>query len=352
MNFSFYNPVSIEFNVNYLDAIKTIDAKNIVLITSAYFEQNKITHQIQNILGKNLKRIISDIPSNPEIELFDTLKNHTKDIDLIIALGGGSVIDVAKALSVNSELEITGNTILPKDIKPFIPIYAFPTTSGTSSELTAWATIWDSKNSKKYSLHLKNLYCKKAIYDPTLTLSLPKDLTLSTALDALSHSIESIWNKNANPISTNNAINAINLITTYLPQLCKELDSIHLRTQISLASVFAGLAFSNTQTAIAHAISYPITMKKNIPHGIACSFSLPFLLDNLPRSQAREILSPYMQAIKNLFLHLDIKTRFEDYNINIEEIEEIFGALNARAKNSLFDIATLKNQLIHQIQGK
>lgn len=352
MNFSFYNPVSIEFNVNYLDAIKTIDAKNILLITSAYFEQNKITHQIQNILGKNLKRIISDIPSNPEIELFDTLKNHTKDIDLIIALGGGSVIDVAKALSVNSELEITGNTILPKDIKPFIPIYAFPTTSGTSSELTAWATIWDSKNSKKYSLHLKNLYCKKAIYDPTLTLSLPKDLTLSTALDALSHSIESIWNKNANPISTNNAINAINLITTYLPQLCKELDSIHLRTQISLASVFAGLAFSNTQTAIAHAISYPITMKKNIPHGIACSFSLPFLLDNLPRSQAREILSPYMQAIKNLFLHLDIKTRFEDYNINIEEIEEIFGALNARAKNSLFDIATLKNQLIHQIQGK
>lgn len=352
MNFTFYNPVSIEFNVNYLDAIKTIDAKNILLITSAYFERNKITHQIQNILGKNLKQIISDIPSNPEIELFDTLKNHTKDIDLIIALGGGSVIDVAKALSVNSELEITDNTILPKDIKPFIPIYAFPTTSGTSSELTAWATIWDSKNSKKYSLHLKNLYCKKAIYDPTLTLSLPKDLTLSTALDALSHSIESIWNKNANPISTNNAINAINLITTYLPQLCKELDSIHLRTQISLASVFAGLAFSNTQTAIAHAISYPITMKKNIPHGIACSFSLPFLLDNLPRSQAREILSPYMQAIKNLFLHLDIKTRFEDYNINIEEIEEIFGTLNARAKNSLFDIATLKNQLIHQIQGK
>lgn len=352
MNFSFYNPVSIEFNVNYLDVIKTIDSENILLITSAHFERNNITHQIQNILGKKLKQIVSNIPSNPQIELFDTLKDCTKGINLIIALGGGSVIDVAKSLSVNSELEITDNTILPKDNKPFIPIYAFPTTSGTSSELTAWATIWDSKNSKKYSLHLKNLYCKKAIYDPKLTLSLPKDLTLSTALDALSHSVESIWNKNANPISTNNAINAINLITTYLPQLYKELDSIYLRTQISLASVFAGLAFSNTQTAIAHAMSYPITMKKNIPHGIACSFSLPFLLDNLPHSQAKEILSPHIQAIKNLFLQLDIKTRFEDYGINAQEIEDIFGSLNARSKNSLFDIATLKNQIIHQIQGK
>lgn len=352
MNFSFYNPVSIEFDVNYLDVIKTIDSKNILLITSAYFERSKITYEIQSILGKKLKKIIANIPSNPQLELFESLKNCTKDIDLIIALGGGSVIDVAKALSISSELKITDNTILPKDIKPLIPIYAFPTTSGTSSELTAWATIWDSKNSKKYSLHLKNLYCKKAIYDPALTLSLSKDLTLSTALDALSHSIESIWNKNANPISTNNAINAINLITTYLPQLCAKLDSIHLRTQISLASVFAGLAFSNTQTAIAHAISYPITMKKNIPHGIACSFSLPFLLDNLPHSQAKEILSPHIQAIKNLFLQLDIKTRFEDYGINAQEIEEIFGSLNARSKNSLFDVATLKNQIIYEIQGK
>lgn len=352
MNFSFYNPVSIEFDVNYLDVIKTIDSKNILLITSAYFERSKITYEIQSILGKKLKKIIANIPSNPQLELFESLKNCTKDIDLIIALGGGSVIDVAKALSINSELKITDNTILPKDIKPLIPIYAFPTTSGTSSELTAWATIWDSKNSKKYSLHLKNLYCKKAIYDPALTLSLSKDLTLSTALDALSHSIESIWNKNANPISTNNAINAINLITTYLPQLCAKLDSIHLRTQISLASVFAGLAFSNTQTAIAHAISYPITMKKNIPHGIACSFSLPFLLDNLPHSQAKEILSPHIQAIKNLFLQLDIKTRFEDYGINVQEIEEIFGSLNARSKNSLFDVATLKNQIIYEVQGK
>lgn len=352
MKFNFYNPVSIEFDVNYLDIIKTIDSKNILLLTSAHFERNKTTHQIQNLLGKKLKQTISNIPSNPQIELFDTLKNCTKDINLIIALGGGSVIDVAKALSVNSELKITGNTILPKDIKPFIPIYAFPTTSGTSSELTAWATIWDKNNSKKYSLHLKNLYCKKAIYDPTLTLTLPKDLTLSTALDALSHSIESIWNKNANPISTNNAIKAINLITTYLPQLCVKLDCIHLRTKISLASVFAGLAFSNTQTAIAHALSYPITMKKNIPHGIACSFSLPFLLDNLPHSQAKEILSPHLQAIKNLFLQLDIKTRFEDYGMSVQEIEEIFDSLNARAKNSLFDITTLKNQLISQIQGK
>lgn len=352
MNFNFYNPVSIVFDVNYLDIIKTIDAKNILLITSAYFEKNQVVHRIEDLLGKKLKQSICNIPSNPQIELFDTLKNCTKGIDTIIALGGGSVIDVAKTLSIDCELTITDNAILPKEIKPFIPVYAFPTTSGTSSELTAWATIWDKNNSKKYSLHLKDLYCKKAIYDPTLTLTLPRDLTLSTALDALSHSIESIWNKNANPISTSNAITAINLITTHLPSLCLELDSLYLRKKISLASVFAGLAFSNTQTAIAHALSYPITMKKNIPHGIACSFTLPFLLDNLPHCPAKEILAPFAQAIKNLFSQLDVKTRFEDYDISVEEIEEIFSSLNARAKNSLFDTDTLKNQLIYQLHQK
>ncbi|MDO7253870.1 phosphonoacetaldehyde reductase [Helicobacter cappadocius] len=352
MNFNFYNPVHIEFGVFYLDVIEKIDSNNILLLTSKSFEQRGISHQIQTLLGKKLKKTISSIPSNPEIHLFDGLRDVTKNIDFIIALGGGSVIDTAKVLSVNSKLEISEGNIFPKEINPFIPIYAFPTTSGTSSELTAWATIWDKNNSKKYSLHLKEMYCKKAIYDPTLTLSLGRDLTISTALDALSHSIESIWNKNANPISTNNAINAINLITKHLPELVKNLDSIYLREQISLASVFAGLAFCSTQTAIAHAMSYPITMQKNIPHGIACSFTLPFLLENLPQSQAREILYPYKDAINNLFIELGIKTNFQDYGINTEELKAILNSLNARAKNSLFDIEILKKQLINQIQGK
>ena len=98
-----------------------------------------------------------------------------------------------------------------------------------------------------------------------------KKLTLVTALDALSHSMESMWNKNANPISNRYAIEASKKILKYLPLLIQDLGNIHLRTELAEASLLAGLAFSNTKTALAHNISYPITLSWGVQHGVACS---------------------------------------------------------------------------------
>ena len=105
----------------------------------------------------------------------------------------------------------------------------------------------------------------------------PLGLTISTGLDALSHSMESIWNVNANPISASHAIQASKLVLKNLPLLAKDLKNIKLRSNIALACVHAGLAFSNTKTAIAHNLSYPITLNYGIQHGIACSFTLPII---------------------------------------------------------------------------
>ncbi|PAF51943.1 phosphonoacetaldehyde reductase [Helicobacter sp. 13S00477-4] len=345
MNFNFYNPVEIVFNIPYTEALSKIDSKDILLITSAGFEKRGLIESSKKILGNKLKKIISNVPTNPCIKYLKSLQNITESIQSIIAIGGGSVIDCAKILSINSPFQIKDNVPTPEESKPFIPIYAFPTTAGTSSELTPWATIWDKENNKKYSLHLRNLYCKAAFYDPSLMLTLPKDITISTALDALSHSVESIWNKNANPISTNNATKAIELILENLPKLSKDLHSLYLREQITLASIFAGFAFGATQTALAHAISYPLTIKKGIPHGIACSFTLPFLFSQLPESQAKQTLKIYQTPIKKLFSKLNIPTDFKNYNISKEELKEILNSLNDRAKNSLFDIESIKNQL-------
>jgi len=109
-------------------------------------------------------------------------------------------------------------------------------------------------------------------------LGKPLSLTVSTGLDALSHSLESLWNLNNNPVSANHAVFAARNILDVLPKLVKDLGNIELRSRMAMAALFAGLAFSNTKTAIAHSLSYAITLRHGVQHGIACSFSLPMVL--------------------------------------------------------------------------
>jgi len=110
-----------------------------------------------------------------------------------------------------------------------------------------------------------------AIVDPELTLRMPQSLTISTGLDALSHALESIWNRNINPVSIEFAIAAAHEVLATLPAVITDPRNLDLRTRMAQAALFAGLAFSNTKTALAHSISYPITLDYGVPHGIAWS---------------------------------------------------------------------------------
>ena len=132
---------------------------------------------------------------------------------------------------------------------------------------------------KKYSISHKNLYPKVAILDGNLTLSLPLNISIITVMDALSHSFESIWNKNANPTSTDFAISAICSILDNAEAFKKNPTDLEIRNNLLKASTVAGLAFSNTATAAAHSMSYPLTIHYGIPHGIASSISLIPLLE-------------------------------------------------------------------------
>ena len=226
-----------------------------------------------------------------------------------------------------------------------LPLFAFPTTAGTSSELTQWATIWDSAARVKYSLSHPALYPQMAAYDMSLFASLPREVLLHTTLDSLSHACEAIWNKNANPISTHHALRAIELILAYLPRLLGDLRDCVARECLVRASIHAGLAFSNTQTALAHAISYPITMESGVPHGLACSFSLPLLCECIIDEAAKSTLEPYRAEITRLFERLGVSVRARDYGLDSARIEMIFERLNARAKNGLLDIERAKEGL-------
>lgn len=345
MSFEYYNPVHIAFNVDFLKEIESIKDNKIILITSQGWTKRGFTEQIKDIIPHI--NIIDSIKPNPTFRFLESIYDSI-DCDLILALGGGSVLDSAKILSARfknfGELK---NLVINNAQKTYstIPKIAIPTTQGSGSELTPWATIWDNENSQKYSLHLKDLYYKKAIYDISLSVSANRDLTISTALDSLSHAVESIWNKNANPISTNNALKALDLIIKFLPDLSVNLDSVLLREKIALGSIFSAFAFSQTQTALAHAISYPLTMKYNIPHGIACSITIPKLLKCLENKEALNILTPYKKKIENLFASLGIQTEISSFGLSQKDIFKIFDCLNDRAKNALFDLEKVKYYL-------
>src|SRR5262249_51067029 len=152
--------------------------------------------------------------------------------EVIIALGGGSTIDTAKALMVGTRgrafdelLAATGDSTASTRHKTKTLI-AIPTTAGTGSEVTPWATIWDQKAKVKHSLHRADTWPTIAIVDPALTVSLPASVTLQSGLDALSHALESIWNRNANPISDTFAVAAVHEILAALPLLMRDLGNI------------------------------------------------------------------------------------------------------------------------------
>ncbi|HEX3136381.1 MAG TPA: iron-containing alcohol dehydrogenase, partial [Casimicrobiaceae bacterium] len=252
--------------------------------------------------------------------------------DILVAVGGGSVLDTAKALMVGTAdgsfealiaLLATGKPFAPHRIKPLI---AIPTTAGTGSEVTPWATIWDRGAGKKYSLHLRETWAEAALVDPALTVSLPAGATLAAGLDALSHSLESIWNVNANPVSDTHAVTAARAVLATLPALVGDLDNLELRRRMSLAALQAGLAFSNTKTALAHSISYDMTLRHGLPHGIACSFTLPLVLARAVGADAGRdaVLARIFDgaladapARLTAFLEaLGVSTRFETYGVS------------------------------------
>ena len=331
-----------------------IGKRKALLITSQGFIDRGLISEISEYTN-NIVKVISDVKSHPEFCDVERLYNqaHQCQFELIIAIGGGSVIDVAKFISVynaNKEYRFVEGLTKSKvqnDSYKLIPIVAIPTTAGTGSELSPFSTIWDLKEKKKYSLSLHNLFCEVAIYDPVLTLTVPRDVTVQTGLDALSHSLESIWNKNANPITVEYSIKSAKLIMNNLVLLSNNLENIEYRGKIMQASMYAGLAFSNTQTAIAHAISYYVTLHKKVPHGIACSFTLPMLIDNVVGQYGfvdlalKEIFgSLSSDKLRTMLRELGISDKFEEYGIDDSDLEKIRLSIqnNQRAGNSLVSI--------------
>lgn len=285
----YYNPVKLYLgngSVNKLPEI--LGDRTCMIVTTSGMLTRGVIDKIKALCGNHIEYIIANVLPNPTINSIITNADECKGVEpeAIVAIGGGSVIDTAKALAAQKSCNIDEKWLLlhlrqglpfPSSFSP-IPVIAIPSTAGTGSEVTMWATLWDQYTKQKYSLSYPLLYPETAIIDPQLTLTLPKDITIATALDALSHAMEAIWNKNVNPISDAMATQAISMIPNALRQVFNSPQNIKARETLHYASLKAGLAFSNTKTAIAHSISYPLTSYFGMPHGIAASFTLPEIM--------------------------------------------------------------------------
>jgi phosphonate metabolism-associated iron-containing alcohol dehydrogenase len=336
MNWAYHNPVDVRFGVGSLDALpQLIGDRKAVLVTFPEAAALGLIQRLQTMLGGSLLAVIADVEPNPDVahlsRLYARFWDEYAHCDAIIAVGGGSALDTAKVLMVAPRdggfeellrLLARGTAFTPARVKPLITV---PTTAGTGSEVTPWATVWDRSSSRKYSLHLPQTWPQTAIVDPELTATLPRSVTIQSGLDALSHALEAIWNVNANPVSDTLAVAAAKRMMDTLPRLIDDPSNIDLRTSTSLAATQAGLAFSNTKTALAHSISYAMTLRYGVPHGIACSFTLPFVLERaMGRSAERDrvlaavfpcALAQGPDYLRNFLQALDVDTRFASYGV-------------------------------------
>jgi alcohol dehydrogenase len=350
---TYRNPVNIEFGLDRFDTLaQLIDGRRYAIVTYPDAPFPTLQTSLADKAGKPLI-VIDDIAPNPDYRLLAEqsarFANVADKLEVIVALGGGSVIDSAKVFAAaNGDFEKVRKFLETKEGANDLsstPIIAVPTTAGTGSEVTSWATVWDEVGDRKFSLARPNLYPETALIDPKLMLGKPHGLTLVTGLDALSHSLESIWNVNANPVSARHAVSAAKSILKHFPALLQDLGSLHLRTEMAMASLGAGLAFSNTKTAIAHNISYPITLGWGIPHGIACSFTLPTILRSVigiggfREASLKEIfgedLSKGADTLTSFLENLKVGTKFSDHGIPQDQCSTIINEAFAgeRGKN-------------------
>ena len=293
----YYNPVRTYLGYGSLDQLSTLAQEcaspEATILLLVWNESVLEVPQIAEFAAKEHNRLVVQpfTASNPELTQLYEMYCRTRmlNVGLVIAIGGGSVLDVGKSLCCLYGREIPSVDALRSGIRskaygtPGCRWIGIPTTAGTGSEVTCWATVWDSPNNAKYSVDTPQNYAYAAVVDPVLAASMPLKLAVSSALDAVAHATESYWAKASNTVSKALALRAIRTVMESIDELLISSDSRFAHAAMAKGSMLAGLAFSNTRTTACHSISYPLTMQCHIPHGVAVSLLMgPVLELNQP----------------------------------------------------------------------
>lgn len=345
------------------EILKEMSLKNKRLLVVGWSEK-AFEHRVFSMLsGFNIKKIVFEA-SNPTVEQLFKVYQETKEFfpDAVAAIGGGSIMDVGKSLCCMYGKEIINEDALREMIRgkksenPNVRWIGIPTTAGTGSEVTCWATIWDPKKGEKLSVENHKNYAYAALVDSHLAEGMPLKLAVSSALDAVSHGVESYWAKGTNTVSRAIALQAVRTIMKHIEDLFSENPDAHIA--MAQGSMLAGLAFSNTKTTACHSISYPLTMKYGIPHGAAVSMLLAPVLemnlsgtDGMPELlEALHVTDAEMlkQRISSLLRKSGQPTTLREWGIKKEELSHLaeLGMTKGRADNNPVEITVEKIQKI------
>jgi alcohol dehydrogenase class IV len=202
--------------------------------------------------------------------------------DFLIAVGGGSPIDAAKAiaaLATNPGRKVTEFLGANKIANPGSPLIAIPTTAGTGSEVTQFTIITDTDRDVKMLIASPMIMPRVALVDPLLTLSMSQNITMATGLDALTHAIEAYVSVKAHPLTDTLALQAIRIIAANLRQAWSNGDNVEARTHMMIGSLHAGMAFSNASVALVHGMARPIGAYFHVPHGVSNAALLPIVIE-------------------------------------------------------------------------
>ncbi|MBW5447059.1 iron-containing alcohol dehydrogenase [Cohnella sp. CFH 77786] len=227
--------------------------------------------------------IIQDVMPEPTAghirELCARLSEES--FDLIVGIGGGSVLDVTKLISVlrTNDRQVEEMLGIDNVERPGIPAVLIPSTAGTGSEVTPNAIVTLPEEELKIGVVSRHLLPRLVVLDPCLTMELPQAHTAATGMDAFTHAIESYISVKANPISDMFALESIRLISRNIVQVYREGSDLAAREQMLLGSMYGGMALTGSGTAAVHALAYPLGGKFNIPHGVANSMLLPHVME-------------------------------------------------------------------------
>ena len=331
------------------DHIRELKASRPLVVLDKNLAGTGFRDRVKELLNKEgFKMTLFDkqVEAEPRLEVADegakaALKGKC---DIVVGIGGGSAMDIAKAVAVlaANNKKAADYLGLNKVPGPGLPKIMVPTTAGTGSEVTFTSVFVRQNLKKKEGMNSPYLYPELALLDPTLTLSLPPVATASTGVDALCHAIESYTSVNASPMSEMFSLEAIQLISSSLRTCVHDGANLEAREKMLLGSLYAGLGLANAGVGAVHSLSYPLGGKYGVSHGLANTVMLPYVMSfNLPGAlekftviaevmgeiiddlPLREAAYLAVEAVQSLIEDCGIYTTLEDLNIPEEDFPEL-----------------------------
>lgn len=294
--FEFTLPTKVIYGIgilkNIANEVKRFGQRRAILVTDKVLVKTGLVDRVKTGFEASqidITCVFDDVPPNSTIKTVEACAEMGTEhqCDMVLALGGGSVIDTAKVANL---LMVKGGRVsdhmgayllAPSD--ELLPAIVIPTTAGTGSEVTRVAVIADPDNDVKLPFTEDQFLPQMAVLDPEMTVSMPGKLTASTGMDALTHAIEAYVDKEWSPASDAMALHAIRLITRNILPACAHPNDLKARGGMLVGSFLAGVAFSHSMVGMVHGISHALGGVYHIPHGLANALILPEVMEfNLP----------------------------------------------------------------------